>query len=304
MGGGSGHVAGRLRVADGPHKHAGARRRQVKTGSELIPPRLRQTVFRLASRRGLRFSFRVSQMSNSDHSEQKVVLITGAAGGLGRALVDAFLAQGCCVAAGRHRQSPGGESAALFPVALDVTDPGQIKAAIAAVLARWGRIDVLINNAGVTADNLLARISDADWQRVLDVNLKGAFLCSQAVLETMMFNQRDGHIINISSFAAKNGHFGQSNYVAAKAGLIGLTQSLAKEAGRRSVRVNAIFPGVLDTPMTAQLTPEQRKALAGGNVLGRTTTVEEVAAFIVHLAGMRHVSGQVFQLDSRVGAWT
>ena len=120
----------------------------------------------------------------------------------------------------------------------------------------------------------------------------------------MMFDQRDGHIVNISSFAAKNGHAGQANYVAAKAGLIGLTQSLAKEAGKRNVRVNAIFPGILETPMAAHLTPEQRKSLAGANALGRSTTLEEVAAFVMHLAGMKNVSGQVFQLDSRIGAWT
>ena len=243
-------------------------------------------------------------MSNSQDQPERVALITGAAGGLGRALVRAFRAAGFKVAAASRRPADVDSDDGVLAVSLDVTDAAQSREAVAAVVARWGRIDVLINNAGVTADNLLPNISDEDWQRVLDVNLKGTFLCSQAVLETMMFNQRDGHIINISSFAAKNGHFGQSNYVAAKAGMVGLTQSLAKEAGRRSVRVNAIFPGVLDTPMTAHLTPGQKQQLAGANVLGRTTTVEEVAGFIVHLAGMRHVSGQVFQLDSRIGAWT
>ncbi|HAV61804.1 MAG TPA: beta-ketoacyl-ACP reductase [Verrucomicrobiales bacterium] len=243
-------------------------------------------------------------MTDSHKVECRVILITGASGGLGRALVWAFRATGSKVAAASRRSADADADDGVLAVPLDVTDAAQVKAAVESVLAKWGRIDVLINNAGVTADNLLPKIADEDWQRVLDVNLKGAFLCSQAVLETMMFNQRDGHIINISSFAAKNGHFGQSNYVAAKAGMVGLTQSLAKEAGRRSVRVNAIFPGVLDTPMTAHLTPGQKQQLAGANVLGRTTTVEEVAGFIVHLAGMRHVSGQVFQLDSRIGAWT
>lgn len=234
----------------------------------------------------------------------RIVLITGVAGGLGRALTDAFLTAGWWVAAGQHRADVHQPTATLRPLKLDVTSAAQVKAAVAEVIAAWGRIDVLINNAGLTADGTIAGLTVEDWQRVLDVNLKGAFLCSQAVLQPMMFDQRDGQIVNISSFAAKNGHAGQANYVAAKAGLVGLTQSLAKEAGRRNVRVNAIFPGVLETPMTAHLTVEQRKTLAGGNALGRSTTPEEVAAFVVHLAGMKNVSGQVFQLDSRIGAWT
>jgi len=243
-------------------------------------------------------------MSEPNKSPAGVVLVTGAAGGLGRSLVAAFLEAGWNVAAGQRTTAVHEASDHLLPVRLDVTEAAQSRAAVKAVVDRWGRIDVLINNAGITADHVLAGMPDDDWQRVLDVNLKGAFLCAQAVLETMMFNQRNGHIINVSSFAAKNGHAGQSNYVAAKAGLIGLTQSLAREAGRRTVRVNAVFPGVLETPMTAHLTPEQRKDLAGANVLSRSTTVQEVAAFMVHLAGMRNVSGQVFQLDSRIGAWT
>lgn len=239
-----------------------------------------------------------------DHPTSRIVLITGAAGGLGRALTSAFLTAGWRVAAGQHHADVHQPTATLRPLKLDVTNAAQVKAAVAEVTAAWGRIDVLINNAGLTADGAIASLTVEDWQRVLDVNLKGAFLCSQAVLQPMMFDQRDGHIVNLSSFAAKNGHAGQANYVAAKAGLIGLTQSLAKEAGKRNVRVNAIFPGVLETPMTAHLTPEQRKSLAGANALGRSTTLEEVAAFVVHLAGMKNVSGQVFQLDSRIGAWT
>lgn len=237
-------------------------------------------------------------------SDKRTVLITGAAGGLGSKLVEVFLTAGWRVAAGQHSkpvQSPGEGVATLD---LDVTSADQIKAAVDKLLADWGRIDVLINNAAITADGAVAALSIENWQRVLDVNLKGAFLCSRAVLQQMMFEQRSGHIINISSFAAKNGHAGQANYAAAKAGLVGLTQSLAKEAGKRNVCVNAIFPGVLETPMTAHLTADQRKSLAGANVLGRSTTLEEVASFILHLASMRHVSGQVFQLDSRVSAWT
>lgn len=237
-------------------------------------------------------------------SENRSVIITGAAGGLGTKLVETFLAAGWLVAAGQHSAPIQATGDRLKIVALDVTNADQIKAAVDTLLAEWGRIDVLINNAGITADGAVAGLSMDDWQRVLDVNLKGAFLCSRAVLQQMMFEQRAGHIINVSSFAAKNGHAGQANYVAAKAGLMGLTQSLAKEAGKRNILVNAIFPGLLETPMTAHLTRDQVQAISGANVLGRSTTLEEVASFILHLAEMRHVSGQVFQLDSRVGAWT
>ncbi|MBI1177056.1 SDR family NAD(P)-dependent oxidoreductase [bacterium] len=237
-------------------------------------------------------------------SDKRTVLITGAAGGLGGELVKSFLQAGWRVAAGQHSKTVQSGNDQLKVVPLDVTNAEQIKQAVDGLLADWGRIDVLINNAGITADGAVAGLSIEDWQRVLDVNLKGAFLVSRAVLFPMMLQQRDGHIINVSSFAAKNGHAGQANYVAAKAGLVGLTQSLAKEAGKRNVRVNAIFPGLLETPMTAHLTPEQIKTIGGSNVLGRSTTLDEVASFILNLAEMRHVSGQVFQLDSRVSAWT
>jgi 3-oxoacyl-[acyl-carrier protein] reductase len=119
-----------------------------------------------------------------------------------------------------------------------------------------------------------------------------------------MLRQRDGHIINIASFAGRAGAGGQSNYAAAKAGLLGLTQSLAREVGSCNVRVNAVLPGVLPTPMTARLTPGQWAALTGANVLGRINSLSEVARFLVFLAGMKNVSGQVFQLDSRIAPWT
>ena len=239
---------------------------------------------------------------NHPQNHHRVALVTGAAGGLGRALVAQFLSAGWQVAAGQHRHTAHEATDSLLPLHLDVTDPDQVHESVDTILSKWKRIDVLINNAGMTADGPVARLSLEDWQRVLDVNLKGAFLCSQTVLRAM-FRQRRGHIINLSSFAARNGHLGQPNYVAAKAGLVGLTQSLAREAGSRNVRVNAIFPGVLDTPMTAGLSDEQRSRIADANVLNRSTTLDEVSAFILHLAGMEHVSGQVFQLDSRIGRW-
>lgn len=232
-----------------------------------------------------------------------VVLITGAAGGLGRVLVERFLETGWRVAAGEHSKHVHQTHDQLRAVPLDVTSKPSIENAVRDVTDDWRRLDVLINNAGIIDDAPCVKLSPDQWQRVLDVNLKGAMLCSQAVLR-IMSRQRRGHLINISSYAARNGHAGQSNYVAAKAGLIGLTQSLAREMGGRNIRVNAIFPGVLETPLTRALTSEQRDRLQTDNVLGRSTTLDEVARFIEHLARMEHVSGQTFQLDSRIGAWT
>lgn len=195
------------------------------------------------------------------------------------------------------------DSSGVWLTSLDVADRAACQALAKSVMERFGRIDCLVNNAGVTADSALATLSDDDWQRALDVNLKGAFLCSQAV-SRLMASARSGHIINLSSWAARNGTRGQSNYAASKAGLIGLTQSLARELGSRNVRVNAVLPGVLPTGMTAMLTPDQFTDLSAANVLGRIGTLEEAARFIVFLAGLQHVSGQVFQLDSRIGSWT
>lgn len=240
---------------------------------------------------------------NTPASSENVVLVTGAAGGLGRGLVAEFAAQGWRVAATYHRATTQSETERVWPAQLDVVNRAQVLRVVKQLLARWGRVDALINNAGVTADSAVPQMSDDDWEHVLNVNLKGAFLCSQAVLPAML-KQRDGHIINVASFAARFGPCGQGNYAAAKAGLIGLTGSLAKEVGSRNIRVNAILPGVLSTPMTAGLTATQLEELSRANALGRLNSVAEVARFIVFLAATQNISGQVFQLDSRVGRWT
>jgi 3-oxoacyl-[acyl-carrier protein] reductase len=236
-------------------------------------------------------------------SEQKVALITGANGGLGRALANEFMGNGWQVAAGVRALSIEANSPRVLQLPLDVTKPEQVDQAVATTLERFGRIDALINNAGTIADELCWQLSDEDWAHVIDVNLRGAFLCAKAVARQMI-RQRRGHIINISSLGARRGPRGQSNYAAAKAGLVGLTQSLAKELGSRNVRVNAIYPGVLPTNMTAKLNAEQLAAFAKDNALGRINSVDEVARFIVFLTGTQNISGQVFQLDSRIASWT
>ena len=240
---------------------------------------------------------------NESPPSPRTVLITGAGGGLGRALVTEFATHGWNVAAAYHRAPAHPESERIWPVPLDVTDRARVETVIAGTSARFGRLDVLINNAGVTADNLLAQMNDTDWNRVLDVNLKGAFLCSRTVIRSMM-KQRDGQIINVASFSARSGPSGQANYAASKAGLIGLTQSLAKEVGSRNIRVNAVLPGFLRTGMTDRLTPEQLEEAASMNALGRLNDVTEVAGIIRFLSGTQNVSGQVIQLDSRIAPWT
>jgi len=232
-----------------------------------------------------------------------VALVTGAAGGLGSQIVSELLAQGWRVAAGFHHRPLERKSDALFPVRLDVTKEEDAAAAVADVLARWERLDLLVNNAGLIADATLSQMSEAQWDEVMAVNLNGAFICARAALKPML-RQRSGHIINISSFSARRGPRGQVNYAAAKAGLIGLTQSLAREVGARNIRVNAVLPGLLRTSLTSGLTPAQWETLARANVLGRINDMAEVARFIVFLAGMENVSGQIFQLDSRISRWT
>lgn len=236
-------------------------------------------------------------------AEPRVVLITGAAGGLGQALVDAFAAAGWQVVAGWHQAPLPSTQPNVFANRLDVTCPNSVGDAFAATLDRFGRLDVLVNNAGIARDALVAQMRDEDWQRVLDVNLKGAFRCAQAALRPML-KQRDGHILNIASFGGRVGRAGQANYAASKAGLLGLTQSLAKEVGSRNVRVNAVLPGFLRTRLVGDLSEEQLAAHAASNALGRLNELAEVARFVTFLAGMRNVSGQVFQLDSRIGPWS
>ncbi|MEM6915705.1 MAG: SDR family oxidoreductase [Verrucomicrobiota bacterium] len=169
---------------------------------------------------------------------------------------------------------------------------------VEAYFASFERIDLLVNNAGVTRDALVSRQTEEEWNEIVEANLKGAFLCSQAAALTMM-RQREGHIVNIGSYSAIHPPIGQTAYAAAKAGLIGLTKSFAKELGKRNIRVNCVLPGFLETKMTATLSDEARAAALARHQLGRFNTIEEASRFITFLASTQHISGQVFQLDSR-----
>ena len=228
-----------------------------------------------------------------------VAFITGASGGLGQALTRRFREAGWQLALASHQQPCAGHLTFSF----DVRDEAAAKQAIDRTVEKLGRIDVLINNAGCTLDHTVAHLLDSEWNSVVDVNLKGAFLCSRAALWHMV-KQRGGHILHIGSWSARFGNFGQANYAAAKAGLIGLTQSLAREYGKRGIQVNCILPGFMKTPMTAHL-PEKRLAeIVADNFLGRPSDPDDVARFILFLTTLKNVSGQIFQLDSRIAPWT
>ena len=236
-------------------------------------------------------------------ADEKVVIITGAGGGLGQALVTEFRRQHWRLAAGYHIEAPPADDPGLLSLPIDVTDSHAVQSAVEKILDHFQRVDVLINNAGVAHDAGLPQMDDAAWEQVLAVNLKGAFLCAQAVSRAMI-RQRNGHIINVSSFSGRAGQRGQTNYAAAKAGQFGLTTALARELGSRNVRVNSVLPGVLPTKMTASRSPDEMQQFAAANALGRINSVEEVARFIVFLAGTQNISGQLFQLDSRIAPWT
>lgn len=227
-------------------------------------------------------------MSATPAVSTRTAVITGGKGDLAKALAAELTRAGFEVIA------PGRQ-------ALDVTSAASVKAFFADVK----QIDLLVNNAGAFRDVSVMKMSEADFDHVVDVNLKGAFLVSQAAVK-LMSKQRHGHIVNVGSYSALSGPAGQANYAAAKAGLIGLTQSLAKEYGARNVRVNCVLPGFLETKMTRHLLADEawREQLMSAHALGRLNTPEDAARFIAFLHTMENVSGQVFQLDSRVRRWT
>ena len=212
----------------------------------------------------------------------RTALITGGEGDLALAI------RACLEADGWQVLAPGRD-------VLDVTSTTSVKAFFAGV----DRVDLMINNAGRIIDKPVALMQAATWEEVIAVNLDGAFRCSRAAVK-LMCRQRSGHIVNISSFAALNGTEGQANYAAAKAGLIGLTQSMAKEFGSRNVRCNAVLPGFLETKMTRAVLEKHRESVMESHALSRLNTVSEAARFIVQLDSFQHISGQVFQLDSRI----
>ena len=236
----------------------------------------------------------------------KVALITGASQGIGRDCALVFAESGADVALGARNfeklTAVASEIEALgrkaLPLALDVSSEDTVRAAIAKVQDTWGKIDILVNNAGITRDNLLMRMKPADWEAVIRTNLEGAYHCMRLVLPGMV-RRRSGRIINITSVVAQTGNAGQANYIASKAGLIGLTKAVAAEVASRSITVNAVAPGFVDTAMTQALPDAVKQKILSVVPMGRMASGREVALAARFLASddAAYITGHVLNVN-------
>ncbi|MGE7760697.1 3-oxoacyl-[acyl-carrier-protein] reductase [Peribacillus sp. NPDC097895] len=239
--------------------------------------------------------------------EGKKALVTGASRGIGREVALEFARQGADVAINYS----GSEAKAnevvdeiralgrkAFAVQCDVANSESVTSMIKEVVEQFGRVDVLVNNAGITRDNLLMRMKEDEWDSVINTNLKGVFLCTKAVTRQMM-KQRSGRIINMASIVGVSGNAGQANYVAAKAGVIGLTKTTAKELASRGITVNAIAPGFISTDMTGELPEDVQKAMLDQIPLARFGDPEDIAAVASFLASeaSKYITGQTLHVD-------
>ena len=236
----------------------------------------------------------------------RVALVTGAAQGIGRAIALALAEVGADIAGGdvnlEGMEKTAKEIEALgrkaLAVRLDVSDPASVKDAVTKVLEAFQKIDILVNNAGITKDNLIMRMKREDWDRVLSINLNGAFHCIQAVLPGMV-KQRSGRIINIASVVAQAGNAGQANYISSKAGLIGLTKAVASEVGSRTITVNAVAPGFIATAMTENLPEPVKQRMMSLIPLGRMGTDRDIASAVRFLASdeASYITGHVLSVN-------
>ena len=236
----------------------------------------------------------------------QIAVVTGAGRGIGRGIALKFAAEGadvvCVSRTAENSEKVANEVRALgrkaWAVAVDVSDANAVTAAAKQILTDAGRVDILVNNAGVTRDGLLMRMSEVDWDTVLDTNLKGAFLFTKAFTRAFL-KQSSGRIINIASVIGLIGNAGQVNYAASKAGLIGFTQSVARELASRGITCNAVAPGFIETDMTAELNEETRAELLKKIPLGTLGQTEDIAGAALYLASpaARYVTGQVLTVD-------
>ena len=243
----------------------------------------------------------------SEEKLTRAAVVTGGSRGIGRAVCVQLARQGCHVVVNYcHGEAAAAETVALcraegaqaVAVQADVSTAEGCKKLFEEAGNAFGRVDVLVNNAGITRDNLILRLTEQDFDAVLDTNLKSAFLCCKEAARRMV-RQRYGRIVNLSSVVALRGNAGQTNYAASKAGLIGLTKALAKEEGPSGITVNCVAPGVIETDMMAAFTAEDKAALAEETPVGRLGTPEEVAKLLVFLAGedAGYITGQVFGVN-------
>lgn len=229
----------------------------------------------------------------------KVAIVTGGSRGIGRAVAERFRAMGATVIitgrGARTQQAADGLGYGTFGVRCDVSDENDVVALFDDAVERFGRVDVLVNNAGVARDAMIHRMSLADFQEVVDTNLLGTWLCTRAAVAHMLIRDGGGSIVNVSSISGKVGNFGQSNYAASKAGVVALTKSVAREGARANIRANAILPGFIDTDMTSGLGSDARKRLLKDVPLGRPGRPAEVAEVALFLAAdmSSYVTGAV-----------
>ena len=235
--------------------------------------------------------------------EGKCALVTGASGGLGSAIAKALHGAGAKVALSGTREGPLkalaaelGEGAYVVPA--NLSDPESVAALPKAAIESMGAIDILVNNAGITRDNISMRLKNADWDDVMQVNLKAAFNLTQGVMRGMM-KSRSGRIINITSIVGVTGNPGQVNYAASKAGMIGMSKSFAHELASRNITVNCIAPGFIESPMTEELTDEQKSSLLVNVPAGRLGKGNEVAAGVLYLASdeAEYITGQTLHIN-------
>lgn len=238
--------------------------------------------------------------------KDRVVAVTGASRGIGREIAIRFGQEGAkvaCIATTEANALPTAttifdEGGTARAYGCDVSDTDQVEATFAKVIEEFGAPEILINNAGLARDGLMMRMKDDDWERVIAVNLKGAFLCIKTASRPMM-KARFGRIVNLTSIIGLSGAAGQANYAAAKAGLIGLTKSVAKELGSRGITCNAVAPGFIETDMTAELPPEMKDSVIKTAPLGRLGTPDDIAGVVLFLASddAGYMTGQTLVVD-------